>query len=455
LTAAPERLRFFLGAFGEPGHAFPMLALGAELAARGHDVTYETWSRWREPVEDAGMRFVSAPEYQLFPGDGEPFEMYEAVVRATGVTRGAVADARPHVVVHDILTLAPAIAGELEGVPVATLIPHLYPPGAPGFPPYAVGARLPRTWLGRRVWAALDAPMQAGLRRGRAELNSARARLGLPPVSRLHGGLSERLCMVATFPQLEYPRTWPAGVHVVGPVMWEPPFGEVSLPSGREPLVLVAPSTAQDPSHRLLRAALSGLGGEPIRVLATWNRRPLGEPVDVPPNTRLVEWVSYTKTMPACSLVICHAGHGTMARALACGCPVLAVPHVGDMAENAARADWAGVGVRLPWRLLGPAALRLAVRRALSERSLAARARELSGWAAANDGASAAADLVEQLALDRGCGPVQARSTGRARTNAISSGASPSTTSIRSPEQLHSSTTVWSSDTSSARQIAP
>jgi MGT family glycosyltransferase len=461
LTAAPDRLRFFLGAFGEPGHAFPMLALGTELAARGHEVTYETWSRWREHVEDAGMRFVSAPEYQLFPGDGEPFEMYEAVVRATGVTRPAVADARPHVVVHDILTLAPAMAGELEGVPVATLIPHLYPAGAPGFPPYALGARLPRTGLGRRVWTALDAPMQAGLRRGRAELNSARARLGLPPVARLHGGLSERLCMVATFPQLEYPRTWPPGVHVVGPVVWEPPFGEVSLPSGQEPLVLVAPSTAQDPSHRLLRAALSGLGGEPIRVLATWNRRPLPGPVDVPPNARLVEWVSYTKTMPACSLVICHAGHGTMARALACGCPVLAVPHVGDMAENAARADWAGVGVRLPWRLLGPAALRLAARRALSERSLAARARELSGWAAANDGASVAADLVEQLALDGGLGPVQARSTGRvessgrARTNSISSGASPSTTSIRSPEQLHSSTTVWSSDTSSARQIAP
>ena len=124
------------------------------------------------------------------------------------------------------------------------------------------------------------------------------------------------------------------------------------------------------------------------------------------------------------------------------------------MAENAARADWAGVGVRLPWRLLGPAALRLAVRRALSERSLAARARELAGWAAANDGASRAADLVEQLALDGGLGPVQARSagrvesagwvksSGRARTNSISSGASPSTTSIGSPEQLHSSTTV-------------
>ena len=46
-------LRCFLGAFGDPGHAFPMLALGAELAARGHAVTFETWERWRGDVEAA------------------------------------------------------------------------------------------------------------------------------------------------------------------------------------------------------------------------------------------------------------------------------------------------------------------------------------------------------------------------------------------------------------------
>ena len=392
-----RRLRVFLGAFGEPGHAFPMLALGAELAARGHKVTYETWSRWREHVEAAGMRFVSAPENKLFPLPGEPFEMYEAVVRATGPTRRSVASVAPDVVVHDILTLAPAMAGELEGVPVATLIPHLYPVSGPGFPPYALGARLPRSAAGRLLWDVVDRPMQAGLRQGREELNEARRRLGLPSGDRLHGGLSERLCMVGTFPQLEYPRDWPAGVHVVGPLMWEMPFGEVDPPDGDGPLVLVAPSTAQDPSHRLLRAALSGLGGERIRVLATWNRRPVAEPVPVPPNTRLVEWLSYARTMPRCDLVVCHAGHGTLARSLASGAPVVSVPHSGDMGENAARADWAGVGVRLPWRLLSPAMLRLAVRRGLRDSRLRSRSQELAAWASANDGATRAAELVEGL----------------------------------------------------------
>jgi UDP:flavonoid glycosyltransferase YjiC (YdhE family) len=426
-----------------------MLALGARLAERGHEVTFETWSRWREHVEAAGMHFLPAPEYPLFGGSLEPFEMYEAVVLSTPETREAVASFRPDAVVHDILTIAPALAAELEDVPVATLVPHLYPVGAPGFPPYALGARLPRTRVGRAAWSAMARATEGGLRQGRDQLNAARAEVGLPPVQRLHGGLSERLCLVGTFPQLEYPRRWPAGVRVVGPLMWEPPFDFVDPPTGDAPLVLVAPSTAQDPQHRLLRAALAGLAGQPIRVLATWNRRPISDAIEVPGNTRLVEWVSYSKTMPACALVICHAGHGTMARALACGCPILAVPDCGDMAENAARADWARVGVRLPWRLLHPAALRVAVRRALSDDVLAKRAGELARWSAANDGASRAADLVERLAVG------SRQSSGRARTKAISSGESPCTTSMDSPEQLHNSTTARSSVTSSGRQTAP
>jgi UDP:flavonoid glycosyltransferase YjiC (YdhE family) len=394
-------LRFFLAAFGQPGHAFPMLALGKRLVERRHVVVYETWSRWREDVEAAGMQFVAAPEYPVFPTRERPLKPYEAVFHACAETGPAISEAAPDVVVHDILTLAPALASELEGIPSATLIPHLYPVGLPGNPPYAFGARVPRTAVGRGIWRALERPVETGLRQGRAELNETRAKLGLPPVDRLHGGLSERLVLVGTLPQLEYPRSWPRHVHVVGPLMWEPPFDDVDPPPGEGPLVLIAPSTAQDPDHRLLRAALAGLAGEPIRVLATWNRRPLAEPTPVAANTRLVEWISYARSMPRSALVVCHAGHGTMVRALTYGRPVLAVPHVGDMAENAARVDWAGVGLRLPWRFATPAGVRLAVRRALANRLLTRRARDLAAWAATHDGATRAAELLEELALSR------------------------------------------------------
>lgn len=408
--AAGRRLRVFLGAFGQPGHAFPMLALGRELVRRGHQVTYETWSRWREPVQDAGMTFLAAPEYPVFPTQPEPLGPYEAVVRATAHTRPALARADPDVVVHDILTLAPALAAELEQRPVATLIPHVYPVGEPGFAPYAFGARMPRTAFGRRAWRVFDGPVARGLARGRAELNATRTQLGLPPVQRLHGGLSPELVMVATYPELEYPRAWPGHVHVVGPLIWEPPAEAVAPPGGDAPLVVVAPSTAQDPDHRLLRAALAGLGGERVRVLATWNRRPLPGPAAVPANTRLVEWISYAQTMPQAALVICHAGHGTLVRAIASGASVLAVPHAGDMAENAARADWAGVGVRLPWALLGPQTLRLAVRRALERPGLAANVARIAAATPLDAGPARAADLIEGLA--RG----QSRAGGCART---------------------------------------
>ncbi|MDQ6606567.1 MAG: glycosyl transferase [Actinomycetota bacterium] len=396
------RLTIYLGAFGQPGHAFPMLALGARLVARGHRVAYETWSRWREPVEAAGMEFVAAPEYPVFPTRERPLKPYEAVVLAAAESRRAIVGRAPDVVVQDILTLAPAMAAELEGIPFATLIPHVSPVGAPGFPPYSFGARIPRTRLGASLWRTLDRPVERGLRRGRTELNETRSRLGLPPVERLHGGLSPHLCLFGTLPQLEYPRAWPPEAHIVGPLMWEPPFAEVELPAGDEPLVLIAPSTAQDPEQRLLTCALEGLAGEPIRVLATTNRKPLPRPVAPPANARLVEWLSYSRTIPRAALVVCHAGHGTVVRALACGTPLLAVPHSGDMAENAARIDWAGVGLRLPWRMLSPATLRLAVRRALGQERFALQARTLARWAHDHDGPTRAAELVEELAFSRG-----------------------------------------------------
>jgi MGT family glycosyltransferase len=391
-------VKVLLGAFGDPGHAFPMIALGRALVARGHDVTLQTWTRWQEAVEGEGIAFAPAPEYQVFPSGPEPLAFYEAVIHATRDTLPMVRVLQPDVAVADILTLAPALAAELCDVPVATLIPHVYPHGERDFPIYSLGARLPRTGAGRLFWRHAQRQVDRGLELGRRELNDTRHALGLPPLEHVHGGISRRLALVATFPQLEYPRRWPEHVHVVGPLMWEPPADDVEPPPGDQPLVLVAPSTAQDPEHRMLRAALRGLGDADVRVLATWNRRLPPRPLPVPGNARVVDWVSYSRTIPLCDLVVCHAGHGTLVRALASGCAVLACPAVGDMNENAARLDWAGAGVRLPRRFVSPRPLRLAVERALGEESIRARARELGAWAEGHDAGARAAELVEGLA---------------------------------------------------------
>lgn len=348
------------------------------------------------------MRFAAAPEYQVFPTRERPLKPYAAAVRASAETARVIREVDPEIVVADILTVAAALAAELEERPWATLVPHLLPMGEPDFPVYALGAVAPRTRLGVRLWRLTRPVLMRGEEQGRVELNGARERVGLPPLGHVHGGISRLLALVATFPQLEYPRrSAPPWMRVTGPLLWEQPFGEVELPPGDEPLVLVAPSTSQDPDGRLLAASLEGLAGEPVRVLATTNRvgarrSPRGED-QTPPNARVVDWVSYARTMPRCDAVVCHAGHGTIARALACGVPVVACPHAGDMAENAARVRWAGAGVSLPRRFQTPRGVRLAMRRLLADSAYSRRAAELREWAGRHDGAALAADELERV----------------------------------------------------------
>jgi UDP:flavonoid glycosyltransferase YjiC (YdhE family) len=304
---------------------------------------------------------------------------------------------KPDVVVNDILTLAPALAAEKYGSRWATLIPHLYPVQAHGQPFFAVGALPPRTAIGRRAWGMTDHLLERGLLRGRDDLNAQRRIVGLPPSERFHGGISPELALVATFPHLEYPRQWPDSVHVTGPMPFELPHPEIELPPGDEPLILVAPSTSQDPDNKLVRSALAALAGEAVRVVATTNHVVPSRPIEVPPNAVLVDWLSYSQVMPEAALIICHGGHGTVARALSEGVPVLSCPAAGDMSETAARITWAGVGLSVRWSLTGPRSLRWAVAEILGDPSFSEKATEVAAWASKHDGAARGSVLIESL----------------------------------------------------------
>lgn len=394
-------MRFLVAAFGDPGHVFPAIALGRALAARGHEVTIETWEERRTAVEGAGLGFAASEEYRMFPPPDPDSPEGSHAAEAARALLPLLEEMRPHAVVSDILTLAPTLAAEKAGVPLATLIPHIYPVVQSGLPFFAVGLQPPRTRVGRAAWRAGQRALNIGLEQGRRDLNRQRARLDLPPIDRFHGGISPDLALVGTFPQLEYPRHWPAGVEITGPMTFEMPYPNIALPPGEEPLVLVAPSTAHDSDNHLVRTALAALAGKPVRVVATTNRVAPQRPIEVPANAILVDWLSYSQLMPAASLVISHGGHGTVARALAAGTPVLICPIIGDMSETAMRVAWAGCGLSLPWRLCRPAPLHWAAQRLLRDTSFTERASELATWAVENDGAERGADLVEQLARSR------------------------------------------------------
>ena len=275
------------------------------------------------------MRFAAAPEYHVFPTLERPLKPYEAVVRAARDDAPAGrARSRPHASSPTSSRWRPRSRRELEGVPVATLVPHLDPRGAPGLA--AVLDRRAAAADPRRAAAvASDEPARRDAASSAAGASSTRPARGsgcrrsatCTAGSRARWRSSRRSRSSST-----RARGRPA-THVVGPLLWEPPAGDVALPPGDGPLVLVAPSTSQDPGQRLLRAALEGLARpagagarehEPPRARRAGRRarRTRGSSTGS----------SYARTMPRCDVVVCHGGHGTLARALAAGCVVVVVP---------------------------------------------------------------------------------------------------------------------------------
>ena len=396
--AATSQLRMFLSAFGGAGHVFPVLALARRLRDRGHEVWVETIERWREPTEELGLRFVATPDYIALrvPQPGEPTRPTLAEVVRDRIP--LMRELRPDVVLNDFLHVPASLAAEVVHLKRATLVPHPYPLNEPGLPYFRVNLLPARTPVGRAAWRLSRPWFARRAREDRRELNYARRDVGLPPQSRLYGGISEHLALVATYPQLEYPRPWPPGIHVTGPMLFELPYPEIELPEGDGPLVLVAASTAQDHELKLVTTAIEAFEGEPLRVLVSLNQDGGTWPEPVPDNVTVVDWVSYSQVLPRASLIVTNGGHGTVVRALSEGVPLVVCPAGGDMGENGARVAWSGAGVMVPWGLLGQGPLRWAARSVLAEGRYAARARSIADWGRRNEGAARGAELLADYA---------------------------------------------------------
>jgi UDP:flavonoid glycosyltransferase YjiC (YdhE family) len=380
------------------GHALPALALARELRSRGHEVTLYAPPRWRETATAIGLSFEpgeSAPRMLATRGEQGVAEELAAAARADAEDLTRIG---PDAVVRDAMSTAPALAAELAGIPQAKLLAHPYPGIEPGYPTFMVGMVPPRTPVGRFAWRGVVPVIRPAMRRARARLDHARSLLGLGPLDGFDWGrASTGPTLVATFPQLEHPRAWPADVHVTGPMIFDPPHEGTELDDDGRPLVVVGSSTALEPDA-LVDATMRALEGEPVRVLATLGSAGATWPRPLTSNAVVSDWVDYADVMPRAALVVCPGGHGTVARALAEGTPVLVSPATGEQATNGARVAWAGVGRMVPRRLLGARSLRWAIRELLDDPSAAERAQELARWSRAHDGAVAGADVVESLA---------------------------------------------------------
>ena len=383
-------MRILCATLPGPGHGHPMLAVARALAARGHDVTFASGDSHEHEVKEAGLGFALLPRVQGSPlHDLRPYD--DAAAQAEAM-RPLLEALQPDAAVVDVITLGAALGVDMMGIPYATLVVHPLHVPSRVLPPFGYGrppGRMPPLRF-RDAW--MRANNRKDLERARANLNIGRARLGLPPVSGLDVGLSERLVLVATLPALEIERPdWPSNAHVVGPCLWDYPGGAFEPPGGDGPLVLVAPSTAYD-GDRMLGPALDAVRRLGVRAVVTPGAAQLPSPL--PPGVVVVRGVPHRAIHPHVAAEICNGGHGTVVRALSAGVPLVVVPGHGDQQENAYRVERAGAGVQV--RFPSPRSIRAALSRVLGRQRYAAGAQRLAKEAAEIDGPSRAAELVEQ-----------------------------------------------------------
>lgn len=259
-----------------------------------------------------------------------------------------LSEAGADLVVSDVITVCGGWAAQLNGLPWIELSPHpLYLPSR-GLPPIGSGLAPGTDLRGRLRDALMRAATATSIRKGERQRAAARVSIGLPAVD---DGPSARF--VATLPGLEVARPdWPADTHLIGPLLWEPTDDVFDRPDGDEPLVVLAPSTAETGAADMVGVVLEALServlGRRVRVVVSGLHRPSADDLarfggDGPaPITaglgRQDEVLAYARVL------ICGSGHGILAKAMTAGVPVVAVPGGGDQWELANRLQRAGAG---------------------------------------------------------------------------------------------------------------
>jgi UDP:flavonoid glycosyltransferase YjiC (YdhE family) len=190
--------------------------------------------------------------------------------------------------------------------------------------------------------------------------------------------------------------------HYVGPLrIWEPPSEPPEyLAQPGDPWVLVAISSQLQDDVRLAETALAALASRPVRVVLTLG--PDHDPAElgaIPANARVERTISHASVLTRGRLLVSHAGHGSVMKALWYGQPMVLVPWGRDQPGVAARAMALGVAEVVLREDASAERLRAATDRVLESEEMHAAAAQHGVRLQATDPPSVAASLVEGLLL--------------------------------------------------------
>lgn len=414
------RKNFLFATWSGGGAVPPLLSVARALRERGHGVRVLADRSLHDEVTAAGVEpvaWTTAPQgdatdpakdvikdFEARTPLGEFARLRDRIVcgPAADYARDTLAElrARPaDALVAEHMLLGALTGGEAAGIPLVSLVTSLYPLPTSGAPPPGPGLTPASGVLGRLRDRVLARLILQPWKKGLPALNAARTGSGLPPVDSVIDAFHRVDRVLVLSPRaLDHPgRRFPAHVRHVGPRLDDPAWaGELKLPAGDAPLVLVGLSSSFMDQRAVLERIAEALGTLPVRGLLTTG--PAVDPATVraPGNVLVAAAAPHSIALRHAAVTITHAGHGTAVKSLAAGVPLVCVPLGRDQREVARHVELAGAGTTVS-KSASPRTITRAVNRVLRDPSYRREARRLATEIAAETATDRAVAELEAL----------------------------------------------------------
>jgi MGT family glycosyltransferase len=375
------------------GHTVPTVAVGAELADRGHQVA---WAAHPEPVGRLlapGMKLIpveanidgQTPEQLQRQWQGlqrvaafrflwQDFLLPLAASMVPGVT-AAVDEFRPDVLIADQQALAGALVARQRGLTWATSA--------------STSSELTDQFATMPSLGAWIHQLQTDFQYRFAVSDRADLRF------------SDHLVLVYTTEALVGPLgAFPGHYAFVGPAISahtrRPTFPWEWLDPARQQVVVSLGTVNTEAGERFFTTAVEAVAPLAHR-LQTILVAPDGMLDPLPDHVLVRNFVPLLDLLPHVNAVVCHAGHNMVCEALAHSVPLVVAPIRDQQPVVAKQVVDAGAGIRVHFSRVGATELRHAIMTVLDDSSYRAAARRVQASFAAAGGATAAADYLEKL----------------------------------------------------------
>jgi UDP:flavonoid glycosyltransferase YjiC (YdhE family) len=406
-------MRLVLAPVGSRGDVEPMLALGARMQGRGHDVLAAAPPDCRALVESRGLAFApvgadvgawAAANAQGSRGGGlTVFRGFNRFMREQlalqleallEVAQGA------DVVVGEALQMAAPTAAEAVGAAYRYLVySPIYLQSDRHAPVLVPRYGLPRA-VNRAAWTAYRAFYNKLLR---DDMDRLRASIGLEGIQDVYSS-TVGITIVAADPELApVPADARAGTVQTG--FWMAPDDgpldpglDAWLDAGPPPVFFGFGSMPDPDPAATTRCLIDAALAVGRRAVISRGCARLGAEEDLPDTIRLVDEAPFARLFARVGAVVHHGGTGTTNLAARAGVPQVIVPHLADQPYFGWRAHRLGIGPRpIPRARVTVATLARAVDKALGSAEMRLRAQRLAADLAGRDGVGEGVQALERI----------------------------------------------------------